>query len=94
MMTESAIRRIEQQLDPQIKIDIQPYAKNQTYDVIITNQTKQYPKHAATAVYVVLGIEYNFDFTTLNKFLKKVYQNKVAHLIKLAQGTAAKQKKP
>lgn len=94
MMTESAIRRIEQHLDPRIKIDIQPYAKNQTYDVIITNQTKQYPKNAATAVYVVLGIEYNFDFTTLNKFLKKVYQNKVAHLIKLAQSTAAKQKKP
>ncbi|MGX7203568.1 helix-turn-helix domain-containing protein [Enterococcus pingfangensis] len=77
IMIDAVIEIIRERITANFPINLTRYNKNNQYDVILTNQIKEYPLQKNARVFVMLSNEYDFDFPYINEILKGCYLEKI-----------------
>lgn len=76
------IDHLANHIDPRIKVELQPYQKAQSYDLIITNIHKDYSGIVPERVLVLFSLETSFDIENVEQFVSFYYRKKLEKLIK------------
>ncbi|MFD1465174.1 helix-turn-helix domain-containing protein [Lapidilactobacillus mulanensis] len=77
VVAETAIENVTRHFDNTFPYEIGIYNRSENYDVILTNQQGRYLQQNDARVFVIFGIEYEFDYPALNAYLKAAYLDKV-----------------